>query len=112
MRIRVIAMLGLAVMLSAVAVTSIRHQNRLAFMATQTQQKHRDELDIEWRKLMLEQATWGTEHTVAAEARKKLEMQSPPPAEIVTLSFVKEGFVKEGFVKEGFSGEGFAGEAN
>lgn len=102
MRIRVIAMLGLAVILSAVAVTYVRHQNRLAFMATQTQQKHRDELDIEWRRLMLEQATWGMEHTVAAEARKKLEMRSPPPAEIVTLKFSKDGF----------SGEGFAGEAN
>ncbi|MEA3291422.1 MAG: cell division protein FtsL [Pseudomonadota bacterium] len=102
MQIRVIAMLGLAVMLSAVAVIYVRHQNRLAFMATQVQQKYRDELDIEWRQLMLERATWGTEHTVAAEARKKLKMQSPPPAEIVTLKFFGEGF----------SGEGFAGEVN
>ncbi len=82
-----IVILGLATMLSAVAVVYVRHQNRLVFMAGQAQQNYRDELDIEWRRLMLERATWSTEHTVAVEARKKLQMQSPPPSEIITLKF-------------------------
>lgn len=84
-------MLGLVVMMSAVAVIYVRHLNRLAFMAADAQQRHRDELDIEWRRLMLERETWVMEHKLAVEARNRLKMKPPPPAEIITLKFARGG---------------------
>ncbi len=73
------------VVISAMAVVSVRHQNRLTFVALQKQEQRHDELQAEWGRLMLEKATWTRQHNVADDARKRLEMSAPTPERTVTL---------------------------
>ena len=73
------------VMISAVAVVSVRHQNRLTFVALQQQEKRYDELQAEWGRLMIEKATWSGQHNVADDAKKRLAMTAPTEEKIVTL---------------------------
>ena len=75
----------LLVLISAAAVVAVRHQNRLAFVELQNQERRNDELQAEWGRLMLERATWTRQYNVADDARRRLEMAPPAPDRIVTL---------------------------
>ncbi len=76
------------VLLSAASVVTVRHHNRLEFIALQKQEQRHDELQAEWGRLMLEKATWTRQHKVADAAHKSLEMSPPKPDKIVTLELV------------------------
>ena len=74
------------VLISAIAVVTIRHKNRLEFVALQKQEQRHDELQAEWGRLMIEKATWTSQHNVADDAKKRLEMSAPGSDDIVTLN--------------------------
>ncbi len=71
-----------AVLSSAIAVVWTRHESRVLFVELTRLQNLRDELNIEFGKLELEQATWAEPRRVDDEARKKLGMVNPKPQEI------------------------------
>ncbi len=73
------------VLVSAVIVVTVRHKNRLEFVALQKQEQRHDELQAEWGRLMLEKATWTSQHNVADDAKKRLSMAVPSSDKIVTL---------------------------
>lgn len=73
------------VLISAIGVVTIRHKNRLEFVALQKQEQRHDELQAEWGRLMLEKATWTSQHNVADDAKKRLAMSAPDSDNIVTL---------------------------
>ena len=50
----------LAVMASAISVVYTKHQSRVEFVALQKLEQHRDDLDEEWGRLLLEQSTWAS----------------------------------------------------
>lgn len=75
----------IVVMISAASVVSVRHKNRLAFVALQQQERRHDALQVEWGRLMLEQATWTRQHNVADAAQKSLAMTAPSPDKIIML---------------------------
>jgi cell division protein FtsL len=62
---------------SALAVVFATHESRKLFADLQQQQKFRDELDVEWGRLQLEQSTFATHGHVEAVARDKLGMRLP-----------------------------------
>ena len=70
---------------SAVAVVLMRHHHRLTYVALQAAQERRDELNIEWGQLLLEQSTWSMHHRVEVEANKRLGMRVPKPDQIIVL---------------------------
>lgn len=70
---------------SAVSVVLLRHQHRLAYVALQQAEQRRDQLNIEWGQLLLEQNTWGVHRRVESEAGRKLGMTVPEPERIVVL---------------------------
>lgn len=70
---------------SATAVVLLRHEHRLAYVALQQAQERRDELNIEWGQLLLEQSTWSIHHRVEIEATKRLGMVVPEPDQISVL---------------------------
>lgn len=70
---------------SATAVVFLRHEHRLAYVALQQAQERRDELNIEWGQLLLEQSTWSIHHRVEIEATKRLGMVVPEPDQINVL---------------------------
>lgn len=74
-----------AVMISAFAVITVRHQNRLAFIAWQKAEATKIELQTEQGRLMLEKATWAGQRNIVDNAHKRLEMTVPASDKIITL---------------------------
>lgn len=68
--------------LSAIAVVFARHEHRQLFIALTRLERARDELNIEFGRLQLEQATWAESNRVDQIARTKLGMKFPEGAEI------------------------------
>jgi cell division protein FtsL len=80
-----IALLVLANVASAVAVVYARHQHRQLFVELTRLEKVRDELNIEFGRLQLEQATWAESNRIDQIARKRLGMQFPQADAIVVV---------------------------
>ena len=80
-----ILLLLVLVTVSAILVVYVRHQHRLSYVALQQAQKSRDDLNIEWGQLLLEQSTWAIHNRVETEANRKLDMVSPEPDRIVVI---------------------------
>lgn len=71
-----------AVLTSAIAVVWTRHQSRVLFVELTRLQNQRDELNVEYGKLELEQATWAEPRRVDDESRQRLGMVNPKPQDI------------------------------
>ncbi len=80
-----LALLSAAVFSSALGVVYTQHQARKSFVELQALQGVRDELNIEWGRLQLEQSTWATHGRIEVMAREKLDMMIPPPAAVVLV---------------------------
>ncbi|MCB1735374.1 MAG: cell division protein FtsL [Gammaproteobacteria bacterium] len=70
---------------SALALVYARFQSRVLFADSQALSKERDRLDIEWRRLQLEQGALATSARVERLARTQLEMRLPRSDEIVMV---------------------------
>ncbi len=70
---------------SSMAVIYVKHESRLLFSEIRFNQKHQDELRIQWSRLQIQKSTLITQANVEAIARKKLDMVSPEKIQIVTL---------------------------
>lgn len=84
MRSIMAALLAL-VIISACALVYVRHQHRVTFVALQELLQQRDQLNIQWGQLLLEQSTFSFHHYVNTTARKRLGMRLPQPEAIITL---------------------------
>ena len=80
-----LTMLVLANVVSALAVVYARHQHRQLFVQVSRLEKARDELNIEFGRLQLEQATWAESNRVDQVARARLGMVFPRTEDIVVL---------------------------
>lgn len=80
-----LALLVLANVASALLVVRDRHQHRQEFIALSKLEKARDELNIEFGRLQLEQATWAESNRVDQVARARLGMVFPRTEDIVVL---------------------------
>lgn len=75
----------LAVIVTALGVVWTQHESRVLFVKLTAMQNQRDNLNIEFGKLELEQATYAEPRRVNEEARHKLGMIDPPPQDIRLL---------------------------
>ncbi|MBX5460899.1 MAG: cell division protein FtsL [Steroidobacteraceae bacterium] len=82
----VVAGLWVAVLLSAAGAVYSKHRARELFVQLERLNRQRDNLEIEWGQLQLEQSAWSTHAFVERVASTKLHMTSPPPAEIELIS--------------------------
>lgn len=80
-----VAILILASVLSAIGVVHARHQHRQLFVELSRLEKARDELNIEFGRLQLEQATWAESNRIDQVARNRLGMKFPEAADIVVV---------------------------
>ena len=78
----IVAALWVLLLCSSLAVVYGKHQARDRFIELQRLTHQRDELDIEWGQLQLEQSTWGTHGRVERVAREELRMVIPRPGEL------------------------------
>ena len=84
-RLIITGVLGLTVLASALALVFTKHQHRALFVDLQQLQRQRDDLDVEWGKLQLEQSTWGAHGRIEKVARKRLKMAAPRFKDIVVI---------------------------
>jgi cell division protein FtsL len=73
----IVGLLVVAVMSSAVGVINAKHQARTAFVELQGLKKLRDEMQVNWGRLQLEQAAWSTHGRVEQIASSRLNMVMP-----------------------------------
>ena len=88
MRLAAAAALGvllLAVIGSAIGVVYARQQSRLQFVELSRLGAERDDLNFEFGRLQLEQATWADNNRIDQIARDKLGMIAPTPAGTVVI---------------------------
>lgn len=70
---------------SALGVVYAKHQSRKLFVVLQGLESARDEMNIEWGQLQLEQSTWATHGRIEELARQRLKMTTPSPEAIVIV---------------------------
>jgi cell division protein FtsL len=75
----------IAVIASAIGVVYSIQQSRELFVELTRLGNERDDLNFEFGRLELEQATWAENNRVEQIARGRLGMVSPDPAEIVVI---------------------------
>jgi cell division protein FtsL len=79
-------MMVAAVIGSAIALVYARHEARQKFFAIERLNAERDELNIEWGQLQLEQSTWADANRVEQIASRELNMVFAEPREIVVIA--------------------------
>lgn len=71
--------------ITAFALVYIKDLNRRLFIHYQHLLQVRQQAQVEWSKLLLEQSTWATQARVQRIANQKLHMIVPTPQDIVML---------------------------
>jgi cell division protein FtsL len=79
-------LLWLAALGSAAGAIYCKHRARSLFVELEQLNARRDNLEIEWGQLQLEQSAWSTHAFVERVASAKLHMAMPPPKEIEIVS--------------------------
>jgi cell division protein FtsL len=79
---QLVAALWVAVLVSALGVVYGKQEARTRFNELQKLTDRRDDLDIEWGQLQLEQSTWATHGRVERVAHDELGMITPQPSEL------------------------------
>ncbi|MDB6092348.1 MAG: cell division protein FtsL [Gammaproteobacteria bacterium] len=78
----VVPVLWVAALGSAAGAIYCKHRARELFVELEQLNARRDNLEIEWGQLQLEQSAWSTHAFVERVASTKLHMAMPPPKEI------------------------------
>lgn len=80
-----LAMLTVLVVFSALAVVFSSYQHRQYFNDYQELAEQRDELQVQWGQLLLEQSALAAHSRIEKVVTKKLGMYVPEPSEIVVV---------------------------
>ena len=83
--------LMMTVMAVSLLVIGLRHQNRMMFVELQSLQKTRDDLNIEWGKLLLEEGAWSQQRRVESSARTRMSMNLPTAEQIKVVELKVKG---------------------
>lgn len=71
---------------SAAGAIYSKHRARELFLELERLNRQRDELEIDWGRLQLEQSAWSTHAFVESVATEKLRMTTPRPADIEVVA--------------------------
>ena len=81
-----VPVLWFAALGSAAGAIYCKHRARQLFVELERLNAQRDNLQIEWGQLQLEQSAWSTHAFVERVASTKLHMAMPPPKEIEIIA--------------------------
>jgi cell division protein FtsL len=70
---------------SAMALVYTKHESRRLFVELESLTHERDELNIEWGQLQIEQSTWATHARIEQVATDDLELMRPEATEIFVI---------------------------
>lgn len=71
--------------LSALALVYTKHESRKLFVELEELTHERDELNIEWGQLQIEQSTWATHSRIEKVATDDLSLVRPTSSEIYII---------------------------
>jgi cell division protein FtsL len=80
-----VIVLLVANVVAAIGVVHARHQHRQLFVELTRLVDERDELNIDFGRLQLEQATWAEANRIDQVARARLGMKFPEAGDIVVV---------------------------
>jgi len=81
----ILSLLIFAVLGSGVAVVYARQEHRQAYVQLNRLLRERDEINIEFSRLQLEQATWAETNRIEQVATERIGMRFPQAAELVVI---------------------------
>ena len=70
---------------SALALVYTKHEARTLFVELESLTHERDELNIEWGQLQIEQSTWATHARIEQVASEDLQLTRPAATEIFVI---------------------------
>ena len=76
---------ALVCVLSAMALVYTKHESRKLFVELEALSDVRDELNIEWGQLQIEQSTWATHARIEKVAAEDLSLVRPDTTEIFVI---------------------------
>lgn len=82
----IVSLLVAGIIGSALSVAFQAHQTRQEFKVWQKSKQIRDQLDVEWGRLLIEQQTFGATTQIGSRAVIYLHMYSPPASQTLTLT--------------------------
>ncbi len=85
-QVLLVALLTVTLLGSGVGVVYTQHANRQLFIELQKLQAKRDDLEVEWELLQLEQSTLVTDAVIEQTARLRLNMLIPDPGEVLYVT--------------------------
>ena len=71
--------------ISAIALVYTKHESRSLFVELEELTTERDELNIEWGQLQIEQSTWATHARIEQVALEELALKRPQSTEIYLI---------------------------
>ena len=71
--------------MSAIAMIYTKHESRKLFVELEQLTTERDELNIEWGQLQIEQSTWATHARIERVASEELSLVRPKSTEIYII---------------------------
>jgi cell division protein FtsL len=77
--------LAIVCVISAVALVYTKHESRDLFVELEQLTRERDELNIEWGQLQIEQSTWATHGRIERVALEELALTRPKSTEIYLI---------------------------
>lgn len=82
---KVVMLLAMLVLASSLAVVYAKHQSRKLFVELDSLKKQRDEMNIEWGRLQLEQSTLATHKRIEESVKKRLDMVTPEYEQVLIV---------------------------
>ncbi len=76
---------ALVCVMSAIALIYTKHESRKLFVELEQLTTDRDELNIEWGQLQIEQSTWATHARIERVASEELSLVRPKSTEIYVI---------------------------
>jgi cell division protein FtsL len=76
---------ALVCVISAVALIYTKHESRKLFVELETLTHERDELNIEWGQLQIEQSTWAQHARIEKVATEDLSLVRPDTADVFVI---------------------------
>ncbi len=80
-----------AVLVTGIGCVYTKHNSRKLFVQLQDMERQRDNLEIEWGKLRIEQSTWASHGRVENMARADLGMIEPAQDTIMAIESSGDG---------------------
>ena len=82
---KLVIFLALIVLASSLCVVYAKHQSRKLFVELDILKKERDEMNVEWGRLQLEQSTLATHSRIEKTAKQRLKMVTPEYEQVLIV---------------------------